>query len=56
MKIFDNFLIDADYASITIKKIIKKYESLFDEFDKGITKSYKNKKYLGFLDGLIYLL
>jgi hypothetical protein len=54
LKILDNSLINVDNASITIKEIIKKYESLFDKFDKEITKSYKNKKYLRFLYGPLF--
>ena len=55
LKIEDNTLINVDNKNTTIKEIIDKYEELLDEFDKEITKSYKNKPYLRFLYGPLFL-
>ena len=41
LKIKDDYLINEDNQNKTAKEMIKEYESLFDEFDKEITKSYK---------------
>ena len=55
LKIKNNSLINVDNENTTAKEIIKKYESLFDKFDKEITKSYKNKPYLRFFYGPLFL-
>ena len=55
LKIKDNYLINVDNKNKTAKEMIKEYESLFDEFDKEITKSYKNKPYLRFFYGPLFM-
>ena len=55
LKIKDDYLINEDNQNKTAKEMIKEYESLFDEFDKEITKSYKNKPYLRFFYGPLFM-
>ena len=55
LKIQDNSLINIDNENSTAKEMIKKYESLFDKFDKEITKSYKSKPNLRFLYGPLFM-
>ena len=55
LKIKDNALYNVDNENMTAKEMIKKYESLLDKFDKEITKSYKNKPYLRFFYGPLFM-
>ena len=55
LEIKNDSLINSDNKYTTAKDIIRNYDSLFDKFDREITKSYKNKTYLRFLYGPLFL-
>ena len=55
LKIENNILINSDDRKKDAKEIIKKYEDLFKEYEQEITKSYKNKPYIRFFYGPLFL-
>ena len=55
LEIKNDSLINSDNKYTTVKDLLRNYDSLFDKFDREITKSYKNKTYLRFLYGPLFL-
>ena len=55
LKIEKNSLINCDNNEKDAKKIIKKYVDLFKEYEQEITKAYKNKPFIRFFYGPLFL-
>ena len=55
LKIEKNCLINCDNNEKDANKIIKKYVDLFKEYEQEITKAYKNKPYIRFFYGPLFL-